>query len=50
MRILKGATFDEESGIMTMPIENIWERVRRWARRNGYEYVSSYGVVGVAAT
>jgi len=28
--------------------ENIWDRVRRWARRNKKEYVSTYGIVDVA--
>lgn len=36
--------------VFQVPIENIWSRVRRWARRNGYEYDGSYGVVGVAPT
>ena len=40
----------EEDGTITVPLENIWTRVRRWAKRNGYEYNASYGVVGVAAT
>lgn len=39
-----------EDGTVTVPIENIWQRVRRWARRNGYEWNGSYGVVGVAPT
>lgn len=45
----KGFT-ENDDGTITVPIENIWQRVRRWARRNGYEYQSSYGVVGVGPT
>lgn len=41
---------EEDDGTVTVPIENICTRVRRWAKRHGYEYNSSYGVVGVAAT
>ena len=29
-------------------IEEIWKRVRRWAKRHGHEWVSTYGVVNVA--
>jgi len=39
-----------DDGKIALPVEDIWRRVRRWARRNGHEFVSSYGVVGVAAT
>lgn len=39
-----------EDGRIALPIEDIWRRVRRWARRNGFKYDSSYGVIGVAAT
>lgn len=49
MRVLKGAIINGD-GSMTIALENIWRRVRRFAQRHGYEYVSSYGVVGVAAT
>jgi hypothetical protein len=41
---------DNEDGTMTVPIENIWTRVKRWATRNGYVYNDSYGVVGVGPT
>jgi hypothetical protein len=41
---------DNDDGTVTVPIENIWERVRRWATRHGYEYNPSYGVVGVGPT
>lgn len=34
----------------TFPIERLWSRVRRWAKRNGHEYDECYGVVGVGAT
>lgn len=40
----------QEDGTITVPIENIWARVRRWAKRNGHTYEPSYGVVGVGAT
>jgi hypothetical protein len=41
---------DNGDGTITVPIENVWRRVRRWARRHGYEYDASYGVVGIAPT
>lgn len=41
---------EEVDGTVTVPLENIWERVKRWAKRNGHEYNPSYGVVGVGAT
>ena len=41
---------DNGDGTITVPLENIWDRVRRWARRNGYEYDACYGVVDVAPT
>jgi hypothetical protein len=31
-------------------VEHIWHSARRWAARHGYQYTSSYGVVGVAPT
>ncbi len=34
----------------SIPVEEVWKRVRRWAKRHGHEYVSTYGVVGVAPT
>lgn len=37
-------------GKLHMAAEDLWRRVRRWAKRNGHVYDPSYGVVGVAAT
>lgn len=45
----KGFTATED-GLIKVPIENIWERVVRWAKRNGYKHVPSYGIEGVAPT
>lgn len=39
----------QDDGTVVVPVEEIWKRVRRWARRNGHEWVGTYGVVGVAA-
>jgi len=39
-----------DDGTITIPLEDLWRRVRRWARRHGHTYQASYGVVGVAAT
>jgi len=39
-----------EDGRRQMYAETLWNRVRKWAEKNGYEYDNSYGVVGVAAT
>lgn len=49
MPLRRGFTAHDD-GTVSVPIENIWGRVRRWARRNGYQYVSTYGVVGVGPT
>jgi hypothetical protein len=48
--VLRKGFIDNRDGTVTVPIENIWTRVRRWARRNGYEYNPTYGVVGIAPT
>lgn len=37
-------------GRMIAKVEHIWHSVRRWAKRNGYHYTSSFGVVEVAPT
>ena len=37
-------------GRMLAKVEHIWYAARRWADQNGYEYKSSYGVIGVAPT
>ena len=34
----------------TAKIEHVWHSARRYAKLHGYEYVSSYGVIGVAPT
>lgn len=47
MRQLKGSDWHEEIGVFTMPMENLWKRVKRWAKRNGKEY-SCHNVQGVA--
>jgi hypothetical protein len=39
-----------ESGQMLAKMEHIWHAARRWAQQNGYEYTSTYGVIGVAPT
>jgi hypothetical protein len=31
-------------------LEHVWHAARRYAKRHGYAYTSSYGVVGVAPT
>ena len=33
---------------MYAKLEHIWHSARRWAKQNGYRYVASYGVEGVA--
>ena len=48
MHLRNGFEWDGE--YIVVPIENIWARVRRWAKRNGYRWVGSYGVEGVAPT
>lgn len=37
-------------GRLHVRMEDLWGRVKRWARRNGHEWDGCYGVVGVAAT
>lgn len=39
-----------DAGRTIAKMEHIWHSVRRWARSNGYEYTSSYGVIGVGPT
>lgn len=41
---------DDETGWPVIYIERLWRAVRTWARKHGYEYASSYGIVGVAPT
>ena len=40
----------ECGGHMIAKVEHIWHSARRWAIRHGYQYTSTYGVVGVAPT
>lgn len=40
----------EMEGRMIAKVEHIWHSARRYAKQNGYQYTSSYGVVGVAPT
>lgn len=35
---------------MIAKVEHIWHSARRWAKHNGYQYTSSYGVIDVAPT
>lgn len=37
-----------EQGTFIAKLEHIWQAARRYARRNGYKVIESYGVVGVA--
>jgi hypothetical protein len=40
----------EMEGRMMAKVEHIWQSARRYAKQHGYQYTSSYGVVGVAPT
>lgn len=39
-----------EGGTMVSKVEHIWHSARRYANQHGYQYDSSYGVIGVAPT
>ena len=39
-----------ESGRLLAKREHVWYAARRWAKQNGHEYTSTYGVIGVAPT
>lgn len=39
-----------ENGTFLAKIEHVWHSARRYALLNGYEYINSFGVVGVAPT
>jgi len=33
-----------EDGLYHLAMEDVWRRVRRWARRRRYVWISSYGI------
>lgn len=37
-----------EYGTCIVKLEHVWQAARRYAKRNGYNVVETYGVVGVA--
>jgi hypothetical protein len=37
-------------GRMIAKIEHVWHSAMRWAKQNGYQYITSYGVIDVAPT
>jgi hypothetical protein len=37
-----------ESGTCLAKLEHVWQAARRFARKNGYKVVETYGVIGVA--
>jgi hypothetical protein len=37
-------------GHLVAKVEHIWHSARRWAKRHGYQYTSSYRVIGIAPT
>jgi hypothetical protein len=37
-----------ESGTCLAKLEHVWQAARRYAKRNGYKIVETYGVMGVA--
>lgn len=37
-------------GRMIAKVEHVWHSVRRWAKQHGYQFTSSYGVIGIAPT
>jgi hypothetical protein len=39
-----------EQGQMIAKMGHLWHAARRWAKQNGHQYTSSYGVIGVAPT
>jgi len=46
-----GEVMEGPDGVVyVFKVEELWKRVRRWARRNGKEYIPTYGVKGVAPT
>lgn len=37
-----------ERGTCLAKLEHVWQAARRYAERNGYQVVETYGVMGVA--
>lgn len=37
-----------EHGTYLAKLEHVWQAARRYAKRNGYKVVETYGVMGVA--
>lgn len=37
-----------EFGTLICKLEHVWQAARRYARRNGYNVIETYGVIGVA--
>lgn len=37
-----------ETGTCLTKLEHVWQAARRYAGRNGYNVIETYGVVGVA--
>lgn len=37
-------------GRCSAKLEHVWHSARRYAKRHGHQYTSSYGVIGVAPT
>lgn len=37
-----------ETGTYLAKLEHVWQAARRYAKRNGYRIVETYGVMGVA--
>lgn len=41
--------YRQRDGRCSAKMEELWQGVRAWAQRHGFEYADSYGVVGVNA-
>lgn len=39
-----------DNDLATVKVEHVWHAAKRYAKRHGYRYTSSYGVEGVAPT
>ena len=40
----------DRRGYCTAKMEDLWDGAIEWAKVHGYEYVPSYGIMGVAPT